>query len=187
MDPADIVLKLGVALVLIAGAIIDLRTRRIPNILTFGAAAAGVVANVVVSHQAGLITSGTGWLAGVAILFIPFLLRGIGGGDVKLLAAAGAWGGPIYALQTAVCGAVVGSLVALGFLLYRGELGLAIQPVIRSVRWSLAFFLSGLITDTQSQILTPKKEVSLVSPLKVYFPYGPALAIGGLAALFLHL
>jgi len=185
MSHADIGLKLIVLLLLVAAAVIDLRTRRIPNILTFGGAAAGIVANVVLSHQTGLIASGTGWLAGVAILFIPFLLRGVGGGDVKLLAAAGAWGGPIFAFQTAFFGALVGSLVALGFLFYRGEVGLAIQPVVRSFRWTLAFLFSGLMTDTQSQLLVPKEEVAVVSPLKVYFPYGPALAIGGLAALFI--
>ncbi|HLZ09848.1 MAG TPA: hypothetical protein VKT80_14755, partial [Chloroflexota bacterium] len=100
-------------------------------------------------------------------------------------AAAGAWGGPIFAFQTAFIGALVGSIVAVVFLIYRGEVGLAIQPVVRSFRWTLAFMFSGLMTDTQSQILVPKVEAAGPSPLKVYFPYGPALAIGGVAALFL--
>ena len=50
----------------------------------------------------GLGLSLGGWLVGCA-LFLPwFLLRGMGAGDVKLLAALGAWLGPRDALWIAL-------------------------------------------------------------------------------------
>jgi prepilin peptidase CpaA len=85
----------------------DLRTRRIPNVLTFGAAAAGLV-----------MTSAGGWVIGFALFFPMFILGGLGAGDVKLLAAFGAWLGPwtvfFVAMYSAIAGGVFGIAVALG-------------------------------------------------------------------------
>src|SRR5687767_15118310 len=72
----------------------DLATRRIPNILTFGAALAGLAAHAYSGGWSGVGTSLAGWLVGVAFFFPLFMLRGMGAGDVKLLAAIGAWLGP---------------------------------------------------------------------------------------------
>ena len=74
-----------------------------------------------------LITGGlnaAGWsLAGCIVgllLFLPiFALRGMGAGDVKLLAAVGAWLGPgnvaMAALATSIAGGVIAILVAVGY------------------------------------------------------------------------
>ena len=180
------IVKIGVALLLIVGAVIDLRTHRIPNALTFGGALAGLLVNLGLSRDAGLLTSTTGWLVGVLLLAIPFMMRGIGGGDVKLLAAAGAWGGPLFALYAVFFGALAGSVVAVGFLVARGEVGLAIRPIVRIVRWRLALALTGVVSESQTRILVPKGAAQTVSPMKTYFPFGPALAIGGLITLFLR-
>ena len=96
----------------------DLRTRRIPNALTFSAVAGALLFHVVTGG-----VSAAGWsLAGCvlgALLFFPmFALRGMGAGDVKLLAAVGAWLGPsqvaIAALATSIAGGVIALAVALG-------------------------------------------------------------------------
>jgi prepilin peptidase CpaA len=97
----------------------DVRTRRIPNALSFGAAAAAIAAHGFVAGTAGAGWSLAGWLAGVA-LFLPFFaLGGMGAGDVKLLAALGAWLGPSatiwIALFSTIAGGVIGLAVAIGF------------------------------------------------------------------------
>jgi prepilin peptidase CpaA len=105
--------------VLTVGAIAcftDVRSRRIPNALTFAAAAAGVVFHTVASGWEGLQLSVSGWLIGI-VLFLPFfLLKGMGAGDVKLLAALGAWLGPMQtvwlALFTSISGGVLALIVA---------------------------------------------------------------------------
>src|SRR5688572_2362189 len=72
----------------------DVRSRRIPNVLTFGAAAAALLFHLFVAGTGGLQTAVGGWLVGT-VLFLPFFaLGGMGAGDVKLLAALGAWLGP---------------------------------------------------------------------------------------------
>ena len=177
--------KIGITVLLLVGAAIDLRTHRIPNALTYGGAVVGLIVNVWLGRETGLIASTTGWLAGVLLLAIPFVLRGIGGGDVKLLAAVGAWGGPLYALHALFFGALAGAVVAIGFLIWRGEVGLAILPIARIARWRIALLLTGIVSDSQSRLLEPKGAAPTGSPMKTYFPFGPALAIGGLVALFL--
>ena len=66
--------------------------------------------------------SSAGWFTGPAIFFVPFALRGLGGGDVKLLAALGAWVGPTDVMARPYTG-VAGGLLALGTALTNGYLG----------------------------------------------------------------
>ena len=67
----------------------DLRTRRIPNALTFPAAAAGLALALAEGGWPGGGWALAGLLAGGA-LFLPFVIFGyVGAGDLKLLAAAG--------------------------------------------------------------------------------------------------
>ena len=46
-------------------------------------------------------------------MFMPFALRGLGGGDVKLIAALGAWLGPVNALWLGLYAGVAGVVMAL--------------------------------------------------------------------------
>jgi prepilin peptidase CpaA len=67
------------------------------------------------------------------VLFLPFfLLRGMGGGDVKLLAALGAWLGPGDAFWLAIYASVAGGVMAIAVSLARGYLMTALRNV-----WSL--------------------------------------------------
>src|SRR5688500_1679166 len=80
----------------------DLRRRRIPTLLTFSAPALALAVASWTDGTAGAMTSSAGWIAGLAIFFVPFALRGLGGGDVKLLAALGAWVGPTDVIWVAL-------------------------------------------------------------------------------------
>jgi prepilin peptidase CpaA len=51
------------------------------------------------------------------------LLRGLGAGDLKLLAAVGGVGGGAFALQAGVLAGIVGGLLALGYALVRFRQG----------------------------------------------------------------
>ena len=107
----------------------DLRTRRIPNVLTFGAALAGVAYQVVSGGVDGLGNAALGWLAGALVFILPFALGGLGGGDVKLLAALGAWLGPQDILWLSLYTGVAGGVMALLVSAIHGYLGTAIQNV----------------------------------------------------------
>src|SRR5687767_13789570 len=96
------------ALVLVMGASVsDLRTRRIPNLMTFSAAAAGLLYHSFAAAGHGAVASGGGWLIGALLFFPIFALRGMGAGDVKLLAALGAWLGPRDVVWVALITAAV--------------------------------------------------------------------------------
>lgn len=99
-------------------AMFDVSTRRIPNLLTFGAAAFGVVYHTIDGGAYGLGQASLGWLTGL-VLFLPFFaLGGMGAGDVKLIAALGSWFGPIGALQLAAATALAGGLVAIVVMIH---------------------------------------------------------------------
>jgi prepilin peptidase CpaA len=118
-----------IALVLVA-CVPDLRTRRIPNVLTFGAAMAGFVFHTFFEGWSGAQTSALGWLLGVALFFPMFALRGMGAGDVKLLGAVGAWLGPAMVFWVALITSVAGGILGLVVALFHGYAGTAIRNVM---------------------------------------------------------
>ena len=93
----------------VVAALWDLKTRRIPNVLTFGAAVAAVMANGYLAGLTGVGWSLAGWLVGFVLFFPFFALGGMGAGDVKLIAALGAWLGPGLAVWVALFSLIAGS------------------------------------------------------------------------------
>jgi prepilin peptidase CpaA len=111
----------GVVLAIALVAVVfDVRTRRIPNWLTFGAAAAALAYGAWSGGLSGLGTAGAGWLAGAALFFPFFALGGMGAGDVKLLAALAAWLGPAESVWLAMFAAAAGGVLGLGVALAHG-------------------------------------------------------------------
>ena len=119
-------IAMGIAL---TACVTDLRSRRIPNALTFGAAGAALVYSGVTGGWAGLGSAALGWLIGALAFIVPFALGGLGGGDVKLLAAIGAWLGPAGAFWVALYTGVAGGVMALGVALATGYLRRALSNV----------------------------------------------------------
>ena len=113
--PGKIDATLAVVLTCSIAVLTDLRSRRIPNWLTLSSL---ILAIAAVPWSQSL----PGSLAALAV-YIPFFIVGwLGGGDVKLLMALGAWGGAGFALDTAINSIVIGGLLGLFALLVRGTL-----------------------------------------------------------------
>jgi prepilin peptidase CpaA len=128
-----------VGIVLTLACIADLRTRRIPNVLTFSAAALAVGYHATTGGWAAVGLSVGGWLLGVALFFPMFALRGMGAGDVKLLATVGAWLGPAQVLLVALASSIAGGVLALGVALFHGYLKKALTNVRTLLtHWRLA-------------------------------------------------
>jgi prepilin peptidase CpaA len=127
----NISIALGLAVCLAtAAAITDFRTRRIPNWLTGGALALGVLLNVWQAGPMGILVALGGAALGFAILLPFYLMHTIGAGDVKLLAGLGALVGPQVLISVAVYGAVVGGVIAAVMLANRGRLMLALNELL---------------------------------------------------------
>lgn len=105
-----------VALVLLA-LYSDLRWRKIPNCLTLPAIALGFLANFLGNSWNGLLFAFFGFLVGMGLLILPFILGGMGGGDVKFMGAVGALLGSYAVVNvffyTALVGGVIAIIVAL--------------------------------------------------------------------------
>jgi prepilin peptidase CpaA len=98
-------------------------------VLTFGAAVAAVIFHTLAPQGAGLVSALTGWFVGVLIMFVPFALRGLGGGDVKLIGALGAWLGPANAVWLALYAGIAGLVMAVVVASYHGYLRTAFRNI----------------------------------------------------------
>jgi prepilin peptidase CpaA len=163
----------AIAIALVA-SVLDIRTRRIPNILTFGAAAAGLLFHVCSGGLRGAGFSAGGWATGL-VLFLPwFALRGMGAGDVKLLAALGAWLGPATTLWVALCSAIAGGVLAVVVALARGYLGKALN----NLWWLFGYWRAVGIGASPELTLEARKGPRLA--------YAVPIAVGTLVTLWLR-
>ena len=108
--------------VLMVAVITDLRSRRIPNWLTFPAMIAGVGYNVITAGFAGLVFGFGGLILGMGLLIILYVLGGMGAGDVKLMGAVGSIIGPQMVIWATVYTALAGGIYAVGLLLFHPQL-----------------------------------------------------------------
>ena len=97
----------------------DLRRRAVSNWISGPALAAGLVLNTVTHGLRGAALAVGGAAIGLALLAIFYLMGGMGGGDLKLMAGLGALLGPSAVLTAALLGAIAGGLLAAGSILFR--------------------------------------------------------------------
>lgn len=117
-NPAPLIASLVTVIVAIIAAVIDFRRFRVPNALTFPLAILGLSFHASVSGLAGVQYSVGGMVTGLAALLLFYVMGVMGAGDVKLLAAIGAWiGGANVVYVFCVAGIVTGihSLVVLAW------------------------------------------------------------------------
>lgn len=114
-------LQVGLALFIGTVAVVeDLRFRTISNWTTMGAMAAGLGYHAATGGWAGLGSSLIGLMVGFCAFLVFYLLGGMGGGDVKLMAGFGAiLGGAVASGQAAIFAAGVGGILALAVLGFR--------------------------------------------------------------------
>ena len=94
----------------------DLARRTISNIWPILALAGGIACQMAASGWRGLGAALLGVVAGFLVFLVFYLLGGMGGGDVKLMAGFGALLGTGRLLQAALFTALVGGLLAVTVL-----------------------------------------------------------------------
>ncbi|HEX5209992.1 MAG TPA: A24 family peptidase [Steroidobacteraceae bacterium] len=157
-----------------AVAVTDTLTQRIPNALTVPAAAVAVTLSIASHGVTGGLASSAGLLIGLAV-FLPFyLLGGFGAGDVKALAAVGAFVGPQGVLLATICTLILGAAGALIVLLVTGGFS-ALQSMLG--RWAMVGYVMSS-TGRAAHISAPEGDAA-----RRRFPYGIAIACGTAASL----
>ena len=118
------------AAVLIVASVTELRRGKIYNWLTYPAILAGLafgaVRGAVEAGSAwdGFVDHAAGFGLGFGVLFLAYLLGGMGGGDVKLMGAVGAflgWGQDAAALYATFYSFLVGAALGLVLMVWRGQ------------------------------------------------------------------
>ncbi|MFC3015784.1 A24 family peptidase [Virgibacillus litoralis] len=158
--------NLAIILILIISTITDLRSRKILNIVTMPAIILALIFHLITTGLDGFLFSGQGFLVGIGLLFIPSMMGGIGAGDVKLLAAVGAWKGTLFVLYTGIYAGIFGGLIALFILIKRKKLVFTVKNML----FSLLFLKS-----TKGSL-----EISNDTQNNVSIPYAIPIALGAL-------
>jgi prepilin peptidase CpaA len=164
------------AVVAVAAGIIDARSRRIPNRLTYSAMIAGLALQTFAYGWRGfLLGLGGGILfGGVFLLF--YLVRAMGAGDVKLAAALGCILGPANSWQVMFTTALAGGALAILVMIFTGR-------ILHTLRSTLAVAGFHVVHGLRTHPV-----VNLDNPAAVRMPYGLAFAAGMLYwAIFMHL
>jgi prepilin peptidase CpaA len=144
----------------------DVRTLRVPNVLTFPAIVMGLVLNAWLFGVEGLRASALGCTIAIGLLFAPFALGGVGGGDVKMMGAVGAFLGPTLVLACLVVGLALGGVFAV--------LQLAGRARLREKLVATAFMVRNAVL---ARSLEPLK-LSPADSNAVAFPYSVPLGLG---------
>jgi len=163
-------LILQVILILVAGvaAINDIRFRRIPNWLTLTGLVLGVGTNVFLFEWAGLRESLMGLAVAFIVYFPLYLLRGMGAGDVKLMAAIGCIVGWKNWIGIFFLTAILGGLAAVAVLLARRRLAHSLVNV--------GGLIGGLVAFRAPY--ARHEELDLASPKSMKLPHGVVIACG---------
>ena len=154
------------SLVATVGAIRDARSRIIPNRLTLTALAVGFAVRGAVGGWYGFGNSVAGALIAGGFFFLFFLAGGMGGGDVKLMSAVGAWVGTSQVISVLVSAAIAGGILAVYYLILDGSM-------IRTVRNTAV-----LLRHHMSSGAIPHPQINVQQANLTRVPFGLAIALG---------
>jgi prepilin peptidase CpaA len=161
-------------MVIIASAY-DIRYRRIPNWLTVSGVLVGLILNAFLETAPPAVVSFGGFLfalkgMGLAfgVYFLLYLIRAMGAGDVKLMAAVGALVGWQDWFGIFILSAIIGGIAAVILSLARGRL--------KTTIWNVAFILSEMKHGRPAYL--KKEELDVRSKKGLGLPHGAVIAAG---------
>ena len=155
--------------VLVAAAIIDSRTRRIPNWLSLPFLVAGIVVESIQGGWGGLRTSCAGMGLALLLFALPCCLRLMGMGDLKLAVGVGAWIGPSQFFFAFIVTSMMAGAIAVCYSLRHRAFGRSLDNA------------GDMIFGAATGRFQPR---GLDRPDAMSIPYAPALAIGTLFSFF---
>jgi len=159
---------IGALLVATVGAVKDVTRQRIPNRLTYSAILMALLLRGVTLGWLGLRAGALGVLLGGGLFYFLFLLGGMGGGDVKLMAAVGGWAGIAQTTYVLLVTAMAGGVIAIVYVATN-------RQVLKSISNSLE-----LIRHHFTHGFQPHPVLNVHDADSLRIPYGLAIAIGTL-------
>jgi prepilin peptidase CpaA len=174
IEQMPLVLKIALIVVVASAAFYDVRTRKIPNWLNLSGLVLGLGLNTLLLHAHGIMVALLG-LGLSLLIYIPlYLIRGMGAGDVKLMAAVGSIAGPQNWLVIFVVTALLGGIAAFALVFCK-----------RRIPETLAN-LSTIVSELTRGKAPFRKdpELDMRSQRSLGLPHGAVIAAGSLAFLF---
>jgi leader peptidase (prepilin peptidase)/N-methyltransferase len=184
--------ELALALALVAAAFIDLEHMILPDEITLG----GLVLGLLTAKLRGVslvdsIASGAGAFLLIWFVFnvLYKMLRGrtgMGMGDAKLLALAGAWFGWVGLVYVLLAGAIQGSLVTLAVRLVAGKIEVpdAVKQDIEELRHLAEHGTEEEKKEAQEALANDPLAEDREGFMQAAIPFGPFLILGVLEYLF---
>jgi prepilin peptidase CpaA len=154
------------------GSVFDVKSRRIPNFITFPSILAGLAMHLALGGWRQLLSSlAAGLICGVLFLLF-YLAGGMGAGDVKLMAAVGCIAGIPHVPYLLVLTALSGGAMAVLLAVFRGRL----QQTISNV--------SAIAAHHSRRGLQAHPDLNLSNSETLRLPYALAIAGGSLLTLY---
>jgi prepilin peptidase CpaA len=153
---------------LLISLITDVRKRRILNVVTIPTILFGFIYYTAVQGLGGFLFSGRGFLLGLSLFLIPYLLGGMGAGDVKLMAAIGALMGASFVMYSFVYIALIGGIISVILIMKKN----GVKNSLKSFYFQVVYLRGNL-----RFILSEDKSSS------ISFPYGVAIVFGSFCTL----
>lgn len=170
-----VVMNILLVILVTLGGLIDMRTRRLPNWLALLGVCFGCVLNSFLFGFPGFQLSVSGAALGFGVYLAFYLIRAMGAGDVKFMAAVGAIVGPKVWLLIFFFTALCGGVVALVLLLTNGRLTKTLKNL-------------GMMLYQLSRFQAPyhaNDELDVRSEKALRLPHGAIIALGTIAYLYL--
>src|SRR5579864_3160529 len=171
-----LVLRAVLVVIVVTAAAYDLKYRRIPNWLVLTGLILGFGLNTFLFEWTGLVHAAEGFGLALLIYFPLYLLRAMGAGDAKLMAAVGSivgWGNWLAIfVATAVIGGVLGVIV----LLFAGR--------IRKTFWNMGWILNEILHFRAPYHSSQELDVRSAKGMRM--PHGVAIALGSLTFLIVR-
>jgi prepilin peptidase CpaA len=157
----------------LVAAVTDIRTRRIPNVLTISLLFSGLIFNLL--NYGGIAFIGA--LGACVFLAVPFILlyafAGGGAGDAKLMGAIGAWVGLEHGLYVLSAVVFVGAFFGIIFAVVNGQFA----PVARRLKAMVDGIIAAVFFN-RGKGVREAIAVSASPKEMLYMPYGVAIFAG---------
>ena len=156
------------------GAAFDVKSRKIPNLLTGPSLLFGLGLHLALGGWHSLLSSLAAALICGAVFLVFYLAGGMGAGDVKLITAVGCIAGLSNSAYLLVLTALAGGVMAIGLALMRGRLKQTL------------FNVGAIANHHKESGLTPHPELHVRNANTLRLPYGLAIAAGCAITLYLQ-
>lgn len=170
---------------MVLASISDIKKRIIPNRLTVAFAFIGLGFNTTSDFPRGVLVSVIGFIAGFLIFLVPYVMKAMGAGDVKLMAAAGAITDFRTVLFIAIISALSGGIIVLISRAASGRLFHTFKNTGKLIIYYFWAVISHIIPLPTIQNRSRQYQIEKSNGRDAYIPYALAIACGSLITIAL--